>query len=158
MVYDELKLIARAQLRRRSRGTLMTTEVVHEAYLKLFGNQAARAKDRSHFLALAAQAMRQVLVDAFRSRQAEKRGGGLAPETLDTGSVPVEDRGAVLLAIHQALDRLAGFDERMAQVVVCKFFGGMTEDEIANALGVSKRTVSSEWRQARAWLARELAA
>lgn len=159
LVYQELRRIARGQLRRRKRASLVTTELVHEAFLKLYSGPGADAKDRAHFLALAATAMRQVLIDHFRARQAEKRGGGVEVATLDTfHGASLEDRGGLVLAVHDALKRLDAFDARLAKVVECRFFGGMNEDEIGEALGVSKRTVSREWRQAKAWLARELAA
>ena len=159
LVYDELRRIARAQLRRRGGASLVTTELVHEAFLKLYSGSGSTANDRAHFLALAATAMRQVLIDHFRSRQAAKRGAGVEAATLETfHGAPLEDRGAMVVAVHEALARLESLDPRLARVVECRFFGGMTEDEIAEALEVSKRTVSREWRQARAWLARELAA
>ncbi|MCP4203976.1 MAG: sigma-70 family RNA polymerase sigma factor [bacterium] len=157
LVYEELRRIARGQLRRRNGASLVTTELVHEAFLKLYAGPGADAKDRAHFLALAATAMRQVLIDHFRARQAEKRGGGVEVATLETfHGASLEDRGSMVVALHEALERLEGFDPRLARIVECRFFGGMTEDEIAEALSVSKRTVSREWRQAKAWLAREL--
>lgn len=159
LVYEQLRRIARGQLRRRGAASLVTTELVHEAFLKLYSGAGVSANDRAHFLALAATAMRQVLIDHFRSRRAEKRGGGVEAATLETfHGAPLEDRGGTVLAVHEALDSLAKLDPRLAKVVECRFFGGMNEDEIGAALGVSKRTVSREWRQAKAWLARELAA
>lgn len=159
LVYGELRRIARGQLKRQNGASLVTTELVHEAFLKLYSGPGADANDRAHFLALAATAMRQVLIDHFRARQAEKRGGGVEAATLETfHGAPLEDRGGVVLAVHDALERLGRFDARLAKLVECRFFGGMNEDEIGVALGVSKRTVSREWRQAKAWLARELVA
>lgn len=155
-VYDELRSIARANLRQLSGGTLRTTELVHEAYLKLFGRDALDLRDRAHFFALSARAMRQILVDAFRGRGAAKRGGLYRPVTLDSGEIPVQERGGLLLAVDEALSRLSQLSERLARVVECRFFGGMTEQEIGAALGVTERTVRSDWRKARAWLAREL--
>lgn len=157
LVYGELKRIARAQLRKGPRGSFNTTELVHEAYLKLDSGAGAKANDRPHFLALAARAMRQVLIDHFRAQRAEKRGGPNEPETLGTVDGAVRHgRGDMILAIHAALERLEVLDPRLARVVECKFFGGMKETEVAAALGLAKRTVSRDWRQAKAWLAREL--
>jgi len=159
LVYDELRRIARGQLRRRNGTSLVTTELVHEAFLKLYSGLGVDAKDRAHFLAVAATAMRQILIDHFRARQADKRGSGVKATTLETfHGVSLEERGSMVLAVHDALERLAQFDPRLGKIVECRFFGGMTEGEIAEALGISKRTVSREWRQAKAWLARELGA
>lgn len=159
LVYEELRRIARGQLRRRNGASLVTTELVHEAFLKLYSGPGGDANDRAHFLALAATAMRQVLIDHFRAWQAEKRGGRMKAATLETfHGAPLEERGGMVMAVHDALERLDRFDPRLAKVVECRFFGGMNEDEIGEALGVSKRTVSREWRQAKAWLSRELAA
>ncbi|MDH3254060.1 MAG: ECF-type sigma factor [Acidobacteriota bacterium] len=157
-VYAELRRIARRQLRRQQGGTLDTTELVHDAYLKLFGTGSRSAQNRAHFFALAARAMRQVLVDHFRHRRAKKRGGTVV--TLDLGSVKGKDTGheGTVLAVDQALNRLSEMDPRLGRVVECKFFGGMTQCEIGQALGISERTVRSDWRSAKAWLARELGA
>ncbi len=155
-LYEPLRRIARAQLARDFNASLDTTELVHETYLKLCGGLNPEAGDRAHFLSLSARAMRQILVDHFRSRQAIKRGGALPPLSLDEGRLPVEARGETLLALDQALGRLTSVSERAGRVVEMKFFGGMKEEEIAEVLAVSVRTVSSEWRRARAWLAREL--
>lgn len=157
-LYEPLRRIARAQLARGAGHGLDTTELVHEAYLKLCGAQGLSVTDRVHFLSLSARAMRQILVDHFRGHQARKRGGPLPPLSLDEARIPVEARGELLLALDEALTRLAGLSERAGRVVELKFFGGMNEAEIAQALEVSVRTVSSEWRRARAWLARELTA
>lgn len=159
LVYGELRRIARAQLRKGPRGNFATTELVHEAFLKLHSSDGASANDRSHFLALAARAMRQVLIDHFRAQSAGKRGGSDKPKTLDTidGAIRNE-QGDTILMIHEALGRLEALDPRLAQIVECRFFGGMNETEIGEALEISKRTVTREWRQAKAWLARELRA
>ncbi|MDX1547275.1 MAG: sigma-70 family RNA polymerase sigma factor [Rhodothermales bacterium] len=157
LVYDELRQVARAQLRRRRPGdTLQTTALVHEAYLKLCDHARLGVQDRAHFFALSARAMRQILVDHFRRRRAEKRGGAHRPLTLQDGQIPAEARGEVLLALDEALTRLAALDERLAQVVEYKFFGGMTQEEIGQVLGLTERTVRSDWRKARLWLTREL--
>ncbi|MGD8698783.1 MAG: sigma-70 family RNA polymerase sigma factor [Gemmatimonadales bacterium] len=154
LVYDELRRMAARQLRRERVGhTLHATALVHEAYVKLAGSGAVEASDRGHFLAIAARAMRQVLVDHARRRNAEKRGGGWEQTTLSDGDRPLDFQPDELLALDQALDEL---DERQRQVVECRFFAGMEEDEIAAALGVSARTVRRDWVKARAWLYRSL--
>lgn len=156
-VYQELRRLARGQLNRLRGGSLQTTELVHEAYLRLCPQLELGVEDRAHFFAISARAMRQVLVDHFRRRSAIKRGGGDPPLSLDEGLVPVAERGRVLLDLDHALEQLAGLNPRLARVVELKFFGGMTEEEIALALGLSVRTVRNDWRKAKAWLARELA-
>ncbi len=155
-VYDELRRLARAQLRRSSASTLHTTELVHEAYLKLFDPNLIKASDRVHFLSLAARAMRQILVDHFRHRYSQKRGGGKQLEPFDEATATTEERGAAVLAVDEALAFLALHDERLGKIVEYKFFGGMNEAEIGEALGISMRTVSSDWRRAKIWLTREL--
>ena len=158
--YEELKIIAHLQLRRLPRdGTMNTTVVVHEAYLKLAGsNRAARFADRGHFFAVASMAMRQILVDYVRSQQAEKRGGGRRPVDLSQAGLSVEQEppSHELLLVDEALTRLEVLSPRLARVVECRFFGGLTEAETGKALGVSERTVRRDWVKARAWLAREL--
>lgn len=156
LVYDELRHLAHLQLRRHSQSTLRTTALVHEAYLKLFDQEHADVKNRVHFYALSARAMRHILVDHFRRGRAQKRGGDRKPITFEDGEVPIEQRGEVILALDEALERLATFDERLSRVVEYKFFGGMTEDEIATVVGLSPRTIRSDWRKARLWLAHEL--
>jgi RNA polymerase sigma factor (TIGR02999 family) len=157
-VYDQLHGLARRQLRRGPRGALQTTELVHEAYLKLCDAARLSTTDRAHFFALSAQVMRQILVDRFRRQSARKRGGPTRALPLQEGLIPVDDRGETLLAIDEALTGLSRLNERTGRVVELKFFGGMTEPEIAEVLGISVRTVNTEWRKARAWLARELSA
>ena len=155
--YDELRQIARRQLRRGAPAeTLQTTALVHEAYLKLFEHAAVDLQDRAHFFALAARAMRQILVDHFRGKSSEKRGGSKPHFELREGEVPVERRGDLVLAIDQALGRLGQLDERLVRVVECLFFGGMTQAETATALSITDRTGRRDWRKARAFLAREL--
>ena len=156
-VYGELRRIAKAQLCRNSGSTLLTTELVHEAYLKLFDQRRIEASDRVHFLSLAARAMRQILVDHFRKRSAEKRGAGLRFETLDESLAASADAGATILAVDEALFRLSQRSERLSKVVEYRFFGGMSEAEIGAALGLSIRTVSNDWRRAKAWLTKEMA-
>ena len=155
-VYDELERSARAQLR-RMRDDFQTTALVHEAYLKLGGAQLA-AQDRNHLLALSARAMRQVLVDDARARKADKRGGGQDALTL-TASLGNAERAAVdVLALDELLGSLHTLDERAAQIVELRYFGGYEEAEIAQMLGLSDRTVRRDWRKARAFLLAELQA
>jgi len=157
LVYDELRRIAGAQLGREKAGhTLQPTALVNEAYLKLVQSPPGGASDRAHFVALASRAMRQVLVDHARARTAQKRGGGVVPVTLDR-EMPGETADPTeILALDAALDRLDEVDSRLRQVVEMRYFGGMTEEEIAEVLDVARRTVSRDWAKARAWLHREL--
>ena len=156
-VYDELKHSARAQLR-RMRDNFQTTALVHEAYLKLAGGAELAAVDRNHLLALSARAMRQVLVDDARARKADKRGGGQDALTL-TASLGNAERAAVdVLALDELLGSLHTLDERAAQIVELRYFGGYEEAEIAQMLGLSDRTVRRDWRKARAFLLAELQA
>ena len=153
LVYDELRRIAARQLGREQQGhTLDTTALVHEAYFRLVDQTRVAWADRSHFFAVAAQAMHRVLVDYARQYQAEKR--GRAPERVPLGDdmLLVEDRADTLLAIDDALRELARLDERLSRVVECRFFGGLTEEETAQALGVTARTVRRDWTKARGWL------
>lgn len=157
LVYDELRRIAHRQVRREGVGrTLNTTALVHEAYLKLVDGTRVALADREHFYAVAAQAMRRILVDSARARRAVKRGGERRPIPLEELSLPAEERAEVLVALDEALSRLAAFNERMARVVECRYFGGLTEEETGVALGVSVRTVRREWVKAKGWLYREL--
>jgi RNA polymerase sigma-70 factor, ECF subfamily len=159
LVYEELKRIAARQLRKERPGhTLCTTALVHEAWLELSNLDRIAWQNRSHYLALAAQAMRRVLIDHAVAKRAQKRGGGHAPETLDDDPlVIVQDRAAELLDLNDALGRLSALDERQGRIVECRFFGGMSIEETAEALEVSPATVKREWALARAWLNRELA-
>jgi RNA polymerase sigma factor (TIGR02999 family) len=160
LVYRELKRIAHRQLGAESRGhTLSTTAVVHEAYLRLAEQTRAEWVDPGQFFALAARAMRRVLIDYARQHQAGRRGGpGRAVVALDllehgdSAAISVNDRADSLLALDEALDGLREMDERLARVVECRFFAGLTEAETSEALGVSQRTVARDWRMARAWL------
>ena len=157
-VYDELRMVARAQLRKLRPGqTLDTTALVHEAYVKMCDQTRLNAGDRSHFLALSARAMRQILIDHFRRSQAAKRGGGQRPMSLDeAGQIGVDDRGQTLLDLDAALTRLESLNARLGRVVECRFFGGMSQAEIAAALDISERTVRSDWRKAKAFLSQNL--
>ena len=157
LVYDELRRIAHRHLGGgRGSETIHTTALVHEAYLKL-ARSGSGASNRAHFFAIASTAMRQVLVDAARRRQALKRGGGAHATTLDEGhALAVDARADEVIALDEALGRLAALDARLARVVEMRFFGGMEIVEIAEALGVSDRTVKRDWRKARALLQAEL--
>jgi RNA polymerase sigma factor (TIGR02999 family) len=156
--YDELRVIAHRHLARGAQiQTLGTTALVNEAYLKLVGQGNTTPSDRSHFLAVAAVAMRHILIDRARGRAAAKRGGHDVAVTLETEALAVADDSELLLEIDEALDRVAALDERLARIVELRFFGGLTEDEIADTLGVTRRTVQRDWAKARMLLRRELA-
>lgn len=157
LVYDELRRIAHHRLRAEQTGhTLETTGLVHEAYLRLVGGEQLEFESRAHLLAIAAQAMRHVLIDSAVHRKAQKRGGGNLPLSLDDALVSAETRSEELLALDESLRRLSAIDERQARVVECRFFGGMSIEETAAALGTSPATVKRDWALARAWLNREL--
>lgn len=157
LVYDELKRIAQAQLRGERPGhTLYTTGLVHEAYLKLADGPEVAWQSRAHFFSIAARAMRQILIDYARRRNAEKRGGDRDRTTLTSKHLPFEVRLDELIALDDALDRLDALDERLRRVVEMRFFGGMTEKEVGEVLGLSARTVQRDWAKARAWLYSEL--
>jgi RNA polymerase sigma factor (TIGR02999 family) len=157
LVYSELKEIARRQLRRGAEAeTLNTTAVVHEAYLKLVGSGGASINDSNHFFALAARAMRQILVDHARSHISQKRGGGVRPMVLDDRDVQVDVNAEAILDLDAALDRLAALDERLGRVVELRFYAGLSIDETAELLGVTDRTVKRDWRKARALLYQDL--
>lgn len=157
LLYSELHAIAHRQLGRLAPGgTLSTTALIHEAYLKLVDQSHAQWRDRAHFLALSARVMRQVLVDRAKARVRLKRGGGRRRVSLDDVQIAADDEPAALLQIDYALDQLAGIEPRLAHVVECRFFGGLTEEEIAEALGVTTRTVQRDWTKARMLLRRAL--
>lgn len=159
LVYDELRQIAHRHLRRRDSGddaTLATTALVNEVYLKLADQSGGRWVDRAHFLALASVAMRHILIDRARARLASKRGGERARVTLDEEAMAYDRSPAALLEIEDALTALAATDERLARVVECRFFGGLSEMETAQALGVTTRTVQRDWQKARVLLRRAL--
>ena len=159
LVYNELRAIAHRQLALRARGsTLSTTALVHETYLKLVDQSRADWRDRAHFLAVASIAMRHVLVDRAKARATLKRGGERRRITLDDSHIAVDDQPDALLQLDGAMNRLAELQPRLARVVECRFFGGLTEDEIAEALGVTVRTVQRDWAKARMLLQRELEA
>ena len=158
VVYEHLRAIARRQLAvRPGGGTLSTTGLVHEAYIKLADQANAAWRDRAHFFAIASVAMRHVLVDRAKSRLAHKRGGTRHRVTLDEDHVSADDEPEALLELNDAVERLAAVEPRLARVVECRFFGGLSEDETAEALGVTTRTVQRDWVKARMLLRRALA-
>ena len=157
LTYHELRKIAAGHMRReRSARSLQTTDLVHEAYLRLAGQAATPLRDRAHFFQVAAHVMRQILIDRARKRNAGKRGGGIPQISLDRALDIAEAHSGDILALEEALSRLQNVDGRQCQVVEMRFFAGMSEDEIAEVLGVSARTINREWRMARAWLYKEL--
>ncbi|MBC7844002.1 MAG: sigma-70 family RNA polymerase sigma factor [Gemmatimonadaceae bacterium] len=157
-IYDELKRLASAQLRReRDEHTLGATALVHEAYLRLVDQRAVNWQGRAHFFGIAAQSMRRILVDHARRRSASKRARD-HQVTLDTAVAIASDSNSdEILAVHEALERLAEFDPRQAQLVELRYFAGFTIEEAADLLGISTATASRDWTVARAWLQRELA-
>lgn len=158
LVYDELRVLARSKLRLEADGhTLNATALVHEAYLKLVDQTRVEWQNRSHFFAVAAEAMRRILISHARARQSAKRGGGVVPENLEALEGVLDGgRDDALLELDEALNRLALFNERGALVVTYRYFGGMSQKEIAEVLGTSVMTVRRSWDVARAWLRREL--
>jgi RNA polymerase sigma factor (TIGR02999 family) len=165
LVYDQLKKIARTQRQRQQEETLNTTALVHEAFIKLANLENLGVRDRSHFMAVAAMAMRQILIDHARSRLAAKRGGSSAAipfheieAALEAGPSFSEGKAQALLALDESLSRLALRSERQSRVVECRFFAGLSVDETAAALGTSAATVKRDWSMAQAWLYRDLSA
>lgn len=157
LVYDDLRKMARAQLRRiRPGDTLDTTALVHEAYLKLVDQTRAEWRDRGHFMAVTATAMRQILIDYARGRARAKRGGGAVAAPLDEAHVAVVGEAERLLDIDRALHQLAAIDPRLVRVVECRYFAGYSDEETAEALGLSLRTAQRDWLRARAWLRQAL--
>jgi RNA polymerase sigma factor (TIGR02999 family) len=156
LVYEELRAIARHQLVGQPPSTLQTTALVHEAYLKLVDQSRTAWKDRAHFFALAAIAMRHILVDRAKARAALKRGGDQRRITLDDEEIAADEQPEALLQLDEALTRLATVHPRLARVVECRFFGGLTEEEIAATMDVTVRTVQRDWAKARMLLRREL--
>ncbi|MEN8375355.1 MAG: ECF-type sigma factor [Gemmatimonadota bacterium] len=155
-LYDELHAIAHRELARRGGATLRTTGLLHEAYLKLVDQSRVDVDDRAHYLALAATAMRHIVVDHARSRRTQKRGGGWRRISLGDAAPASDDRAEELIELDEALGRLERFDERLCRVVECRFFGGLTVAETAAALRVAPRTVDRAWEKAKAWLVREI--
>lgn len=160
ILYDELRVLARHHLRReRADHTLGATALVHEAYFRLAGQTTLRPQDRGQFFAFASQSMRRVLVDHARARKRIKRGGGLQPVPLsEVTEIMSESEADEILSLNDALDRLQVASERGARVVELRYFGGLTLEETAEAIGVSVKTVQRDWMVARAWLRKEVEA
>ena len=157
LVYQELRRLARRQMRRERPGdTLQTTALVNEAYLRLVDYERVRPRDRAHFLAIAAQAMRRILVERARGRRSEKRGGDPQRISLEDAGDLSDERAAELVALDEALRAFAAIDPRKARLVELRYFGGLTIEETAEVLGVSTPTVERDWRTARIWLHREI--
>ncbi|MBU0637755.1 MAG: sigma-70 family RNA polymerase sigma factor [Planctomycetes bacterium] len=157
VVYAELRAVAGSYFRhQRLDHTLQPTALVNEAFLRLVDQSCVEWKSRAHFLAVAARAMRQILIDHARRRNAAKRGGELCRVTLDEAVTPITDTDPELLDLDDAMQTLASMDQRQSKIVELRFFGGMTVEEIAHVLDLSKTTVETDWRMARAWLRREL--
>jgi RNA polymerase sigma factor (TIGR02999 family) len=156
LVYGELRRLAHWQLQHERTGhTLDTGALVHETYLKMVDQPRVHWQDRAHFFRVASWAMRRILVDYARRYGAQRRGGGVAAQTLDD-RVAIAQQSEQVLALDEALERLAAVHQRLSQVVECRWFGGLSEAETAEALGVTPRTVQRDWRKARAWLVLEL--
>lgn len=156
-VYDELRRLARGYMRnQRSDHTLQTTALVNEAYLRLIDSSQVRWQNRTHFFAISAQLMRRILVDFARAKKAEKRGGNEQKVTFDEALPVLFEKESELIALDEALTELSAMDARQGQIVEMRYFGGMTEEEVAEALDISARTVRRDWSIARAWLFREL--
>ncbi len=159
LVYDQLRALAASHFSRQPVGhTLQPTALVHEAYLKLAGGQNAQWESRAHFFAVAARAMRQILMNHARDKAAAKRGGGWQKITLDEAVTPPgsTSREIDLIALDDALEKLAGLSERQARIIELRYFGGLTIDETAHVLGLGTTTVEDDWHLAKAWLRREL--
>ncbi|HEY9226431.1 MAG TPA: ECF-type sigma factor [Gemmatimonadaceae bacterium] len=157
IVYEQLRVIAHRHLAARGHsGTLQTTGLVHEAYLKLVDQSRAQWNDRAHFFAVASRAMRHVLIDRAKARATQKRGGDGPRISLDVEEIPVDDQPEAVLQLDEALAQLASVEPRLARVVECRFFAGLTEDETAEGLGVTPRTVQRDWAKARVLLRRAL--
>jgi len=157
LVERELHRLAQSYLNRERRGhSLQATELVNEAYVRLIDWQSVRWQNRAHFFGLAAQMMRHILVDHARRRHVQKRGGSRIQVSLERAENIADERGVDVIALDDALNALAQFDERKSRIVELRFFGGLSEAEIAEALHVSLRTVQREWNLAHAWLYREL--
>lgn len=158
-VYDELRRRAAAVMRReRAEHTLQPTALVHELFLQLAEQTQTGWQDRAHFFAIASRLMRRILVDHARARLADKRGGGLRPAPLDEGLSLSPGRDDDVLRVEDALERLSAEQPELADLVVMRFFGGMSVDEVAAVRGVSRRTIEARWTFVRAWLRRELSA
>jgi RNA polymerase sigma-70 factor (ECF subfamily) len=157
LVYDQLRGLARSMLNQESPGqTLQPTALVNETYLRMADQTRVDWRGKTHFFAIGAKMMRRILVDHARSKKRQKRGGGMHRIPLDDDMRVTNRSDEDVLAIEAALNKLAELDPRQVQIVELRFFGGLTVDEVAEVLGVSKRTVESDWTMVRAWLRREL--
>jgi RNA polymerase sigma-70 factor, ECF subfamily len=157
LLYDELRRLAASYLRRERRNhTLQPTALVHEAYLRLVDQKDVHWQNRGHFIALAAQLMRRILVDHARGHQAAKRGGPLPKLSLDQAIVYSQERAGELVCLDEVLSRFAEIDPQAARIVELRVFGGLTVEETAGLLGISAATVKRDWSMAKAWLAREI--
>jgi len=159
LVYDDLRRLASRYMKRESADhPLQPTALVHEAYLRLIDQHKVKWRNRAHFYGVAASMMRRILVDDARTRRAEKRGGGWERVTLDEELGPAAPRDVDVLALHEALERLAAFDPQQARIVELRYFGGLTIEEAAEVIGISPATVVREWTIAKAWLRADLSA
>ena len=157
LIYDELRRLAHRQLDRESAGhTLSTTALVNEAYIRLIDQSRVWWSGRAHFMAIAATAMRRILVDHARKRRSLKRGGAALRISIESVDLPIDERADLLVAVDDALRKLKQLDDRRAQVVECRFFGGMTGEETAEALGIGLRTAKRDWAKAKSWLYQEI--
>ena len=153
LVYDELHRLAARYMRRESPGhTLQTSALVNEAFIRLIDQQQVHWKNRAHFFGIAAQLMRRILLDHARGQARGKRGGGVHRVSFDEGAIVSEQRAAELIALDDALNALAAFDSRKGRIVELRFFGGLSNEEVTEVMGMSLRTVEREWRKAKAWL------
>jgi RNA polymerase sigma factor (TIGR02999 family) len=157
LVNAELRQLAKRYMRRENPGhTLQTSALVNEAYIRLIDQQQVRWQNRAHFFGIAAQLMRRILIDHARSHHYAKRGGGALRVSLDETAAVTDARAAELLAVDEALEKLTAMDARKGRIVELRFFGGLTEEETAEVIGISSPTVQREWRAAKAWLHRML--
>ena len=157
VVYAELKRLARWHLARERGHTLQPTALVHEAYLKLVDQRAVEWQNRAHFFGIAARLMRRIVMQRARRTRAAKRGGGAVDVSIDDATILSDERAADLIALDDALTRLAAMDPRQSRIVELRFFGGLSVEEIGAVLGISAGTVKREWRTAKAWLHKEVA-
>jgi RNA polymerase sigma factor (TIGR02999 family) len=158
IVYEEMRKIAKRYMNQQAGNhTLQTTELIHEAYLKLIENKEKEWHNRAHFFGVAAQAMRHILVDYARTKHRQKRGGNDFRITFDENFVMLKDNSGEIIALNEALETLAKLDKRKVSVVEMKFFGGLTMEEIAEVLQISPETAKRDWKFSRTWLLRELA-
>lgn len=157
LVYQDLRRLAGALMRREGAQTLQTTALVHEAYLRLVGQRDTHWQNRAHFFAIAAQAMRRILVEHARARRTDKRGGGWERMPFDEDMIPMSaGQSEMMLSLDAALSSLERISPRQSKIIELRFFGGLTENETAEVLDIDPRTVKRDWRAARAWLNREI--